>query len=224
MKPAPSMNSHPNPQESVIRIALVDDHVVVREGYKRYIELETDMRVCMEAATAESAYAMLGQHTVDVLVMDLSMPGSGGLEGIRHILSRYHTQKILVFSMHQNAGVAMQALRAGAMGYLTKNMPPELIVQAIRDVHAGCEVISPDLQADIARLQTDSTILPHLSLTPREFDIFLMLADGKTVEEISTRLKLGSKTVANYQTLIRQKMTIHNAVDLYRYATEHGLL
>ena len=208
----------------IIRIGLVDDHVVVREGYKRYIELENDLQVCLEAGTAEDAYTGLATHAVDVLIMDLSMPGSGGLEGIRHILARYPEQRVLVFSMHKNPSVALQAIRAGARGYLTKNLPPDVIVQAIRDIHAGQDVMTQDLRTLIDSAQSLENAPPHLSLTPREFDIFLMLADGKSVEDISLAFKLGSKTIANYQTVIRQKMAIHNAVDLYRYAKQHHLL
>ncbi|MCE2679045.1 MAG: response regulator transcription factor [Burkholderiales bacterium] len=216
------------PDMPIVAVGLIDDHAVVRDGYKRYLELDGKIEVRLEASTAEEGYQALAITPVDVLIMDLSMPGIGGLEGIRRILNRYPEQTILVFSMHQNAAMALQALRAGAKGYLTKNMPPDAIVQAIHEVMQGGEPIAPELKEELLRKNQNHGSAeqehPHLALTPREFDIFLMLADGNTVEDISQRLHLGTKTVANYQTLIRQKLEIHNAVDLYKYATRHGLL
>lgn len=222
------MNEHDmndrKPTMKPVRIGLVDDHAVVRDGYKRYIGLESDLTVTLEACSAESAYGLLSDVEVDVLVMDLSMPGRGGLEGIRRILARYPQQAILVFTMHQHADRALQCIRAGARGYITKNETPDKLVDAIRRVASGETVISPDVQALMQTSEAAADSPPHLSLTPREFDIFLMLADGCSVEDISQRLQLGAKTVANYQTVIRQKLDIHNAVDLYRYATRQGLL
>ncbi len=207
-----------------IRIGLVDDHAVVRDGYKRYIALESDLQVCLEAATAEDAYLQLANIRADVLVMDLSMPGRGGLEGIRRILARYPTQAILIFTMHEQADRALQCLRAGARGYMTKTESPDALIDAIRQIADGKTVVAQSLQAALQVKQNDDQGSPHLALTPREFDIFLMLADGVSIEDIGQRLQLGTKTVSNYQTLIRQKLDIHNAVDLYRYAVAHGLL
>jgi DNA-binding NarL/FixJ family response regulator len=224
----PTTDTHNNDDSGTITVGLIDDHAVVRDGYKRYLELDGKIQVRLEASNAEDGYQALAHTPIDVLIMDLSMPGIGGLEGIRRILNRYPNQTILVFSMHQNPAMALQALRAGAKGYLTKNMPPQAIVQAIHEVTQGGEPLAPELKAELLRKsQTPSDSQhehPHLALTPREFDIFLMLADGKTVEDISQRLHLGLKTVANYQTLIRQKLEIHTAIDLYKYATRHGLL
>lgn len=217
----PNHSGHGN---APVRIGLVDDHAVVRDGYKRYIALETGLTVVLEAADAETAYARLGDTPVDVLVMDLSMPGRGGLEGVRRILARYPSQVILVFTMHEQADRALQCLRAGARGYITKSQPPDALIAAIRRVASGQIAVSPDVHRLLEQRDGEAPHPPHLSLTPREFDIFLLLADGRSVEEIGQRLQLGAKTVANYQTLIRQKLAIHNAVDLYRYAVKHGLL
>lgn len=219
-----TQEQHDTNQPNILRVGLVDDHAVVRDGYKRYIGLETDLQVCMEAGNAEEAYQQLAHVQPDVLVMDLSMPGRGGLEGIRRILARYPQQAILVFTMHQQADRALQCMRAGARGYITKSQTPDVLVQAIRKVAQGQTVVDTSMQADIERWLQSENAPPHHALTPREFDVFLMLADGINIEEIGNRLQLGTKTVANYQTLIRQKLDIHNAVDLYRYAVRHGLL
>ena len=207
--------------KSSIKVLLVDDHAVVRAGYKRYLELDTQIEVVGEAENGEQAYALLSELTADVIVMDLSMPGRGGLESIRHILQRYPEQRILVFTMHENAALAAQALRAGAKGYLTKSVSPDLIVDAIHQIMQGGQPIDADLAAAIKQSELESA--PHLHLAPREFEIFRLLANGQSVDEIGQRLHIGVKTVSNYQTTIRQKLGVTTAIELHQYARQHGL-
>jgi DNA-binding NarL/FixJ family response regulator len=207
--------------DSPIKVLLVDDHAVVRAGYKRYLELDTQIEVVGEAENGEQAYALLSELTADVIVMDLSMPGRGGLESIRHILQRYPEQRILVFTMHENAALAAQALRAGAKGYLTKSVSPDLIVDAIHQIMQGGQPIDADLAAAIKQSELESA--PHLQLAPREFEIFRLLANGQSVDEIGQRLHIGVKTVSNYQTTIRQKLGVTTAIELHQYARQHGL-
>lgn len=207
--------------KSSIKVLLVDDHAVVRAGYKRYLELDTQIEVIGEAENGEQAYALLSTLTADVIVMDLSMPGRGGLESIRHILQRYPEQRILVFSMHENAALAAQALRAGAKGYLTKSVSPDLIVDAIHQIMQGGQPISADLAGALKQSELESA--PHLQLAPREFEIFRLLANGQSVDEIGQRLHIGVKTVSNYQTTIRQKLGVTTAIELHQYARQHGL-
>jgi DNA-binding NarL/FixJ family response regulator len=204
-----------------IKVLLVDDHAVVRAGYKRYLELDTQIEVVGEAENGEQAYELLATLTADVIVMDLSMPGRGGLESIRHILQRYPEQRILVFTMHENPALAAQALRAGAKGYLTKSVSPDLIVDAIHQIMQGGQPIDTDLAAAIKQSELESA--PHLQLAPREFEIFRLLANGQSVDEIGQRLHLGLKTVSNYQTSIRQKLGVTTAIELHQYARQHGL-
>ncbi len=207
--------------KSSIKVLLVDDHAVVRAGYKRYLELDTQIEVIGEAENGEQAYALLSELTADVIVMDLSMPGRGGLESIRHILQRYPEQRILVFTMHENAALATQALRAGAKGYLTKSVSPDLIVDAIHQIMQGGQPIDADLATAIKQSELESA--PHLQLAPREFEIFRLLANGQSVDEIGQRLHIGVKTVSNYQTTIRQKLGVTTAIELHQYARQHGL-
>jgi DNA-binding NarL/FixJ family response regulator len=204
-----------------IKVLLVDDHAVVRAGYKRYLELDTQIEVVGEAENGEQAYELLATLTANVIVMDLSMPGRGGLESIRHILQRYPEQRILVFTMHENPALAAQALRAGAKGYLTKSVSPDLIVDAIHQIMQGGQPIDADLAAAIKQSELESA--PHLQLAPREFEIFRLLANGQSVDEIGQRLHLGLKTVSNYQTSIRQKLGVTTAIELHQYARQHGL-
>jgi DNA-binding NarL/FixJ family response regulator len=204
-----------------VRVLLVDDHAVVRAGYKRYLELDPTVQVVGEADSGELAYGMLAQTPADVVVMDLSMPGQGGLESMRRIMQRYPEQRVLVFTMHENAALALQALRAGASGYLTKSMPPERMVDAIHQVMRGEKPISDDLVSAVAEAEKESP--PHLQLAPREFEIFRLLANGQTVDEIGQRLHLGTKTVANYQSSIRQKLGVYTPIELHQYAKRYGL-
>lgn len=204
-----------------VRVLLVDDHAVVRAGYKRYLELDSALRVVGEADSGELAYGMLAHTPADVVVMDLSMPGQGGLESMRRILQRYPEQRVLVFTMHENAALALQALRAGASGYLTKSTPPERMVDAIHQVTRGEKPISDDLASAVAEAEKESA--PHLQLAPREFEIFRLLANGQSVDDIGQRLHLGTKTVANYQSSIRQKLGVHTPIELHQYAKRHGL-
>jgi DNA-binding NarL/FixJ family response regulator len=205
----------------IVRVLLVDDHAVVRAGYKRYLELDPTLQVVGEADSGELAYGMLAQTPADVVVMDLSMPGQGGLESMRRIMQRYPAQRALVFTMHENAALALQALRAGASGYLTKSMPPERMVEAIHQVMRGEKPISDDLASAVAEAEKENP--PHLQLAPREFEIFRLLANGQTVDEIGQRLHLGTKTVANYQSSIRQKLGVYTPIELHQYAKRHGL-
>lgn len=210
------MTEHP------LYIMLVDDHAVVRAGYKRFIELDPLLQVIAEAATGEEAYTLLETKRIDVVIMDLSMPGQGGFETLRRMMNRFPQQKVLIFTMHENASIAKQALQLGACGYLTKSMPPELIVSAIHDAMAGATHVADSI-ADALQDLNDNK-LPHLELLPREFEIFIRLANGDSIEQISDKLHLSPKTAANYQASIRKKLNVNSTLELYQYAREHGLL
>ncbi|AGW90747.1 response regulator transcription factor [Cupriavidus sp. DF5525] len=203
---------------NMIDVVIADDHAVVRTGYRRLLELEDGMRVVAEFGDGDAAYAWLTQHPADVLVLDLSMPGRGGLEMLHRLGARVPALRTLVFSMHDSAAIVMQAMRAGAAGYLTKSSAPEALVDAVRKVAAGQQVMS----ADVAGLVDTGAPPPHLTLSPREFDLFRQFARGIAIEDVAARFCLSTKTVANYQTLIRKKMGLANRVEMHRYAVEHG--
>ncbi len=203
-------------------VMLVDDHAVVRAGYKRYIELDPDLQVSAEAASGEDAYAQLESRAIDIVIMDLSMPGQGGFQSLRRILNRYPAQRVMIFSMHENASIANQALRLGACGCLTKCMAPDEIIDAIHQAMRGARPVAPALRADLAELNTPN--LPHNELLPREFEVLMLLASVEIVEAISARLHLSSKTASNYQATIRKKLGVSSSIELQRYAREHGLI
>lgn len=206
-----------------LRIGLVDDHAVVRAGYRRLLELE-GMAVAAEFADADSAYAALSVGEpcpVDLLILDLSLPGRSGLELLRRLSARRPDLKVLVFTMHDSTATVVQCLRAGAAGFVTKSSAPEELIEAVHRAWRGELALSPDV-AQAARQAAEPA--PHLQLSTREFDVLQALLRGASVEEISQQLRLSPKTVANYQTLVRQKLGVGNAVELLRYAREHGLV
>mgnify|MGYP000225656345 FL=1 len=204
-----------------LRVVLADDHAVVRTGYRRLLELEDDMDVVADFADSDAACAWFASHDADVLVLDLSMPGRGGLETLARVKARRPGLRVLVFSMHDSPAMVDQALRAGADGYLTKSSEPDALIDAVRRAARGEQPLSPDVAAARAAGAQEAA---HLSLTPREFAIFRLLAAGRTVEEIAARLFLSTKTVANYQTAIRQKTGLASVLDMYRHADAHRLL
>ncbi|MCZ7595454.1 MAG: response regulator transcription factor [Hyphomicrobium sp.] len=199
-----------------ISIMLVDDHAVVREGYRRLIEKHKHMQVVAEAPDGAAAYRDYKVHRPDVVVLDLSMPGKGGIEVIRHLRQWDPNARILVFTMHQNGAYALQAFQAGAQGYITKSSAPELLISAIRDVAAGKKALSPDVSHELALMRVESVV--PANLTAREFDIFRMIAEAKSVAEIAATLNLSAKTVSNYHYLIKSKLGVSSDVELVHLA------
>jgi two-component system, NarL family, invasion response regulator UvrY len=209
---------------SPIRVMLVDDHAVVRAGVRRLLEQDARFLVVAECDSGEHAYQQFGTHLPDITVMDLSMPGMGGMEAIGRITARYPTAKLLVLSMHENASFASQALKAGARGYLAKNGLAEELVNALESIANGYTYINANISEKIAQefLSNENNHLQQLSA--REFEIFRMLAEGIDNNSIANTLNISSKTVANYQTNIKQKLGITNSVELVRLAIRSGLI
>lgn len=209
---------------SGINILLVDDHAVVREGYRRLIEKQKHMKVVAEAADGSTATQLYKQLKPDVVVLDLSMPGKGGIEVIRQLRQRDEKARILAFSMHQNGAYALHAFQAGAKGYITKSSPPQMLVNAIRDVVDGKRPISPDVSRALALMRIDPETLAPENLSAREFEIFRMIANGKSTAEIAETLNLSPKTVANYHYLIKSKLGVSTDVELVHVALRLDLI
>ena len=205
-------------------IVLVDDHAVVRAGVRRLLEQEPLFEVIGEAESGEKAYQIFGELKPDVMVMDLSMPGMGGLEGIRRILMRYEKAKILVLSMHEDLSFANQALKLGAKGYLTKNTLADDLVKSIETVTQGDVFLSDEIAKKMAMLSISGNQDPVHELSAREFEIFRLLAEGLDIDAIASTLNISSKTVSNYQTMIKQKLNINTPIELIRYAIKVGVI
>jgi len=211
-------------QAATIRIMLVDDHAIVRAGFRRLLEQRSEFRVIAEAADAERAYALYLEHHPDVVVMDLSMPGVSGLDTIRRIIGRNADAKIVVFSMHEDASVAERAIQLGARGYVTKSNAPEVLAAAVAEVVAGRLALSPDMAQSIAMLKLSGDGNPLQALSAREFEIFRLLVSGRPAVEIAKMLNLSAKTVANYHTLIKQKLNVQSDVELVLLAQRQNVV
>jgi DNA-binding NarL/FixJ family response regulator len=207
-----------------VRVLLADDHAVVREGYRRLLERTPDIKVVAEAATGEEAYRLYCDLAPDVVVMDINLPGMSGIEATRRVISREPTARVLIFSMHEDAMFASRALQAGARGYVTKASAPEALVEAVRALAAGKAYISQDVAQQLALQALPGQRLPLNHLSPREFEVFRLLAEGKSVTEIAQVMCLSQKTIANYQSSIRQKLELTNAAQVVRLAMSYGLL
>lgn len=207
-----------------IRVVLVDDHNVVRSGLRRLLELGGDIEVTAEANSGEQVCEIYGEFKTDVLVMDLSMPGIGGLEALRRILLSSPKAKIVIFTMHENITFASQALSAGARGYVAKSGLADDLLLAVREAAVGRSYISPVIAQKIAMQSISGEQNPMKQLSAREFEVFRLLAEGLSIDDIAGNLNISQKTVANYQTMLKQKLGISNAVELVRFAMRHGVI
>lgn len=206
----------------MIRILLIDDHAVVRAGYRRFLEHGEGMLVVGEAENAEQGYALYRLHQPDVCVIDLSMPGVGGLELIRRISSQAPQARLLAFSMHEEPVFAQRAMQAGASGFVTKQSAPDILVQAVRELHAGRRFVSQDMARVLAQTQTNTH--PSSLLSPREFDVFRLIAQGQSVLEVAEQLNLSQKTVANHVTQLKDKLGATSSVALVHLAIRHKVI
>jgi DNA-binding NarL/FixJ family response regulator len=209
----------------VITVMLADDHTLLREGLRRLLEQAGDISVQGEAANGAEALKLLEQRAWDLLVLDMSMPGRNGVDLIRQIKSGHPDVPILVLTMHGEQQYAIQAIKAGASGFLTKDSAAEELVQAVRKVAGGGRYLSPSLAESIAFDRQDNTgALPHLLLSDRELSVFRHLASGLNNSDIARRLFLSVKTVSTYKSRILVKMNLRNQTDLVRYAIRHQLI
>ncbi|CAA9889403.1 LuxR family two component transcriptional regulator [Candidatus Methylobacter favarea] len=214
-----------------IKVILVDDHAVVRAGFRMLLSTDDTIDVIAEAERGEQACQLYLEKQPDVMVLDLSLPGIGGLESIRRICSRDSNAKILVFSVHDEAVYVNRAMESGAKGYITKHAHPNILVTAIQKIAQGETYIEQGLMkyegaspgSGWESRETDyQTIID--SLSAREFDVFLLLAKGLTAHKIADELCLGYKTIANYGTQIRSKLKVSTVAELAHIAIILGIM
>jgi two-component system invasion response regulator UvrY len=206
-----------------ISILLVDDHPIVRQGYRRVLEHQRDFRVVAEADSATNAYSAFKTHAPDIVVMDISMPGTSGLEAVRNIRSRNDRAGILVFSMHSEPAQVKAAFKAGANGYVTKSSEPATLVRAIRAVARGERAMSDDIAHILAEESLTSSRSALDVLGEREIEILRQIAAGATNEQIAANLNLSMKTVQNYHYLVKAKTGMRTDAQLVRLAVACGL-
>ncbi len=209
---------------SHINILLVDDHAIVREGYRALLAKQPGLAVVAEAGDSTQAYQLFKQYQPDVVITDISLPGSSGLELIARIKLRSADARILVFSMHQNPGFAAQAIRAGALGYVTKSSPPEDLLRAIQEVYARRYTLSADIAQALALEKLGSNRIALETLTVREFEILRLLVDGISNDDIANILNISPKTVCNCHYLIKRKLGVNTDIELTRLAIKLNVL
>ena len=209
----------------MIRILIVDDHVMFREGLKQILAKHSDMRVVDEAGSSQEAMEKVLRHKLDVILLDISLPGRNGPELLSEIKKNKSDVAVLVLSMHPEDQYAIRMMKAGALGYMTKESAPEELISAIRKVATGRRYISSKLAEEMAvALDTNTAKLPHQLLSNREFQVMRMLASGKTLKDIADEIMISEKTVTTYRARILEKMKLKNNTEITIYAIENKLL
>lgn len=209
----------------MIRLLIADDHAIVRKGLAQLFSLVSDIQVVAEAHNGTQVLETLRETPVDLVLLDMTMPGVSGEELITRIRLHHPQQAILVLSMHDEAQIAQRALRAGATGYLTKDSEPEVLLAAIRRVAAGGKFIAPDIAEQLIFQPAGVSAGPaHEALSNREFQILCLLARGAGVNEIASGLSISNKTVSTHKSRLMEKMGFSSNADLVRYAVSHGLI
>jgi len=209
----------------MVRIVLCDDHAIVREGLKQILGAQPDFSIVGEASDGHEAMQRVRELEFDVLLLDMSMPGKSGVELIRQIKGERPRLRILVLTMHEEHQYAVRAIRAGASGYLTKESASSQLVTALRKVAGGGAWISSEVAQQLAlNAMPDSHAAPHERLSDREFQVFRMIAGGRSISDIAEELKLSVKTVSTHKANVLHKMNMTTQGELIRYALENGLV
>jgi two-component system invasion response regulator UvrY len=209
----------------MIRALIADDHAVVRQGLKQILGDTPEMLVAGEATTGQEVLDKVRAETWDVVVLDISMPDRSGLDVLKQLRSERPKLPVLVLSMHSEDQYAVRVLKAGASGYLTKDSAPDELVKAIRKVVSGGTYVSSFLAEKLAfEIGTDSSRLPHETLSDREFQVLRLIAAGKSVTEIAAELYLSVKTVSTYRARVLQKMNLGTNAELIHYAMQNHLI
>jgi len=209
----------------MINVLIADDHALIREGLKKTLSGESDMTLIGEANNVVELFKQLERLAVNIVLLDITMPGESGLDALKELRQKYPHIPVLILSFHPEHRFAVRALKAGASGYITKQSAPEELVQAIRKIVGGGKYVSAALAEELAiELDTGSGKLPHETLSDREFQVMRLIAAGKKSSEIAEELSVTISTVNTYRMRIFEKMKMQSNVELARYALEHGLI
>jgi len=209
----------------VIKVLVVDDHAIVREGWRQILGETDDIRVEGEAANAQEAFDAVNKELWDVVIVDLTMPGRSGIDLLKDIKRLHPKLPVLILSIHPEEQYGVRVLRAGAAGYLSKDAASDELVTAVRKVCSGGRYISPTMAELLAfRLDEDAEASPHEVLSDREYQVMCLMAMGKTGSEIAAELSLSPKTISSFRTRILEKMNLNGNADIIRYALKNNLV
>jgi len=207
-----------------VNILLVDDHAIVREGYRALINRQEGFNIIAETGSGEEAYRLYKELNPSLVLLDLSLPGKGGLATLLQIRQFDRDAKVLIFSMHQNPAMAQKTIESGARGYVTKSSEPSVLVQAINDVMRGRIALSEDMAHALALEKLNGQKSTLTDLTTREFEILRMLVEGKSKQEIADTLCISTKTVANSHYIIKSKLNVKSDIELLHSAVQMGVI
>lgn len=208
----------------MISIMLADDHQLIREGMKKVLRDETDMKITAEAGNGTEVMKILRSSPVDVVILDVNMPGRSGIDILGELRKEFPKTAVLVLSIHPEDVLAVRALQAGALGYITKDSSPDLIVKAIRKVASGKHFISERLAERLAEnITAGPEEIPHKKLSDREYEVFQLIGSGKTVSEIADSLSLSVPTISTYRARILEKMNMKTNSEIIHYAIKHRI-
>jgi len=206
------------------KIAICDDHKIVREGLKQIINGFNDFKVILDVDSGEALIKELRHSEVEIVVLDVSLPGRNGLEVLKQIRSMYEHLKVLMLSMYPEDQFAIRALKAGASGYLHKDSQPDILLEALSTIAKGGEYLSPAITSLLFKeVNSDGNGLPHKMLSDREYEVLLYIGEGKSISEIANQLSLSVKTISTYRSRILEKMNLDNNSDLVKYILMHDL-
>jgi DNA-binding NarL/FixJ family response regulator len=209
----------------MIKILIADDHPVVREGLKQILSKATDMEIGGEALNGQEVLDKIDAEDWDVILLDINMPGRDGIEVLKEIRKEYAKLPILILSIYPEEQMGVRVLKAGASGFLNKEIAPKELLTAIRKIHTGGKYVSPQLAEKLAiAVETNSDIEPHKRLSNREYQVLCLIASGKTIIEIAEQFSLSDKTIRTYRDRLMEKMVLKNDVELTHYAIKHKLI
>lgn len=208
-----------------MNVILADDHTIVRRGLKQLLDQDPQIRVVGEASNGDQVFDLMKEHKVDIVVLDITMPGRNGLETLKDLRRHYPKTPVLMLSMHPSDQYAVRVLKAGAAGYITKESAPEELVTAIRKAGRGEKYISPEVAHTLANfVQHGSPEEPHKALSDREFEVFCLIGSGKGLTQIANEMNLSVKTISTYRSRILDKTGLNGNAEITRYVIENGLV
>ncbi len=209
----------------MIRIVIADDHTIVRHGVREILHAEPDLKMVGEAQNGQAVFDIVAHEPVDVIVLDISMPGRNGLDTLKELKRLYPQIAVIVLSMHPKDQYAVRVIKAGAAGYVTKESAPEELVAAIRKAHRGEKYLDPEIAEVLANyIEHGGPGELHNRLSDREYEVMLKIASGKGLTEIAAEMNLSVKTISTYRTRIVEKTNLTTNSEMTRYALDRGLI